>query len=235
MKLLLCILSCVCAVPLYAQKTVDVTAGTASAMSSNFFTVVNGEPIVFAKFKELVAGSPFFRDDWMRGNVILNGAEKQYAGILLKLDLYENEVHYQSLSGAEMIAVTPIQRIILFDTVAEKIFNFINGEFIETNASVHGWYLLLAEGDAMLFKQIRKHLMENKPYNSATVEQSISNTSHYYVLYKRTFTEIKKIRDLPDLFPEKKAPVLDYIKKNNFSGKSDSDFENVINYFNSLH
>src|SRR5262245_50079417 len=103
MKLLLCIVSSVCAVHLYAQKTVDVTAGTASAMSSNFFTVVNGEPIVFAKFKELVNGSPYFRDDWMRGNVVLNGAEKQYAGILLKLDLYENEVHYQSLSGTEMI------------------------------------------------------------------------------------------------------------------------------------
>jgi hypothetical protein len=235
MKSFLCILTCVCAVPLYAQKTVDVTAGTASALSPNFFTVVNGEPIVFAKFKQLIDGSPYFRDEWMKGNVVMNGAEKQYAGILLKLDLYQNEVHYLSLSGVEMIATTPIQKIILFDTTEEKIFNFINGEFIEANSGVHGWYLLLAEGSAMLFKQIKKRLAENKPYNSATIEQSISNSSHYYLLYKGNFTEIKKIRDLPDLLADKKPQVSDYLKNNNTSGKTDSDFENVINYFNSLH
>ncbi|TMI86380.1 MAG: hypothetical protein E6H10_00105 [Bacteroidetes bacterium] len=235
MKFLFWILACVYAVPLYGQKTVDVTAGTASAISPNFFTVVSGEPIVFVKFKQLVDGSPYFRDEWMKGNVVLNGVETQYAGILLKLDLYENEVHYQNLSGVEMIATTRIQRIILFDTAAQKIFNFINGEFIDGRSPVHGWYLLLAEGDAMLFKQIRKHMTENKPYGSATIEQSISNSAHYYILYKEDFNEIKKIRDLPDLLPDKKSQMFDYLKNNNISGKTDSDFENAINYFNSLH
>jgi hypothetical protein len=235
MKLLFLIMSCVSAVHLYAQKSVDVTTGNASAMAPNFFTVVNGEPIVFAKFTQLVSGSPYFRDEWMKGNVVMNGAEKQYAGILLKLDLYQNEVHYQSLSGIEMIAITPIQKAVLFDTVAEQIFNFVNGQFIEASSPVRGWYILLAEGNATLFKQIRKHLTENKPYGSATVEQSISNTVHYYILYKGNFTEVKKIRDLPDLLADKKSETSDYLKNKNVSGKNESDFEDVINYFNSLH
>jgi hypothetical protein len=235
MKLLFLIMSCVSAVHLYAQKSVDVTTGNASAMAPNFFTVVNGEPIVFAKFTQLVSGSPYFRDEWMKGNVVMNGAEKQYAGILLKLDLYQNEVHYQSLSGIEMIAITPIQKVVLFDTVAEQIFNFVNGQFIEASSPVRGWYILLAEGNATLFKQIRKHLTENKPYGSATVEQSISNTVHYYILYKGNFTEVKKIRDLPDLLADKKSETSDYLKNKNVSGKNESDFEDVINYFNSLH
>ena len=235
MKLLFFIIGCVCAVDLYAQKSVDVTTGNASAMSPNFFTVVNGEPVVFAKFTQLVSGTPYFRDDWMRGNVIMNGAEQQYAGILLKLDLYQNEVHYQTLSGAEMIAITPIQKVILFDTASKQIFNFVNGQFIETKSPVRGWYLSLVEGNAMLFKQIRKHLTENKPYGSATVEQSISNTLHYYILYKGNLTEIKRMRDIPDLLPDKKSQISEYLKNNNISGKTDSDFENVINYFNGLH
>ena len=234
-KLLLFIVGWVCAVDLYAQKSVDVTTGNASALAPNFFTVVNGEPIVFAKFTQLVSGSPYFREEWMRGNVVMNGAEKQYAGILLKLDLYQNEVHYKSLSGVEMIAITPIQRVILFDTAAEQIFNFVNGQFIEASSPVRGWYILLTEGNAMLFKQVRKHLTENKPYGSATVEQSISNTFHYYILYKGNFTEVKKIRDLPDLLPDKKSEISEYLKKNNISGKTDSDFEKVINYFNGRH
>jgi hypothetical protein len=103
------------------------------------------------------------------------------------------------------------------------------------SSPVRGWYLLLTEGNAMLFKQIRKHLTENKPYGSATVEQSLSNTFHYYILYKGSFTEIKKIRDLPDLLPDKKLQISEYLKNNNISGKTDSDFENVVTYFNSLH
>ena len=78
-------------------------------------------------------------------------------------------------------------------------------------------------------------MTENKPYGSATIEQSISNSAHYYILYKEDFNEIKKIRDLPDLLPDKKSQMFDYLKNNNISGKTDSDFENAINYFNSLH
>lgn len=234
MKLVFCIVACVSVVALHAQKTVDVTKGTTSALALTFYDAVNGEPIVFAKFVHLVDGSPYFRDEWMKGNVVLNGAEKQFAGILLKLDLYQNEVHYQTLSGVEMIAVTPIQKVILFDTAAQQIFNFVNGQFIEASSPVRGWYILLTEGNAMLFKQIRKDLYEHRPYDSATTEQSISSSTHYYILYKGNFTEIKKLRNLPDLLPEKKSQLSDYLKSNNFSGKSDSDFEKTITYFNSL-
>jgi len=235
MKFLFSVLICVCAIGSYAQKTVDVTTGTTSAMALTFFDAVHGEPIVFAKFVHLVEGSPYFRDEWMKGNVVMNGAETQFAGVLLKLDLYENEVHYQTLSGTEMIAVTPIQKVILFDTAAQQVFTFVNGQFLEASSPVRGWYLLLSEGNAMLFKQIKKYLTERRPYNSATTEQTISNSNHYYVLYKGNLTEIKKIRDVPDLLPEKKSEISDYLKSNNLSGKSDSDFEKVINYFNGLH
>lgn len=235
MKLFSFILACGCAVSSYSQKTVDVPGGTGSALSPNFFTVANGEPIVFVKFKELVEGSPFFRDDWMKGNVVLNGAEKQYAGIFLKLDLHENTVHYQNQKGIEMIATTAIQRVILFDTATQQVFDFINGQFIEARSRVSGWFLLLVNGNTLLFKQLRKHVTENKPYGSATIEQSITTSSHYYVLYNGNFTEVKKIKDLADILPEKKTQIADYIKSKNIAGKSDEDFENVINYFNSLH
>jgi hypothetical protein len=216
-----------------AQRTVDVTTGTVSAMSPSFFNVVGGQPFVFAKFAALVEGTPYFRDEWMKGNVVLN-EEKQYAGIYLKLDLLDNEVHYQDQKGDEMIAVSLIQKLILFDTSAQLVFNFINGPYIQANSRLSGWYQLLAEGKASLFKQIKKIMRENKPYGSATIEQSIISSSHYYVLYNGSFTEIKKIKDLPDILDNKKEDIAQYIKSKNLSGKSDEVFENVINYFNAL-
>jgi len=231
MKFFLFIVLYACSISSSAQKTVDVTTNDINALSTSFFNVVGGEPFVLAKFTKLVEGTPYFKEEWMKGNIIING-EKEYTGIYLKLDLFDNEVHYQDPKGIEMIATGLVQKIILFDTAAQQVFNFVNGVYIQANSRVKGWYQLLVNGKASLFKQINKQLRENKPYGSATIEQSIISSSHYYILYNGIFTEIKKIRDLPGILNDKKEEVVQYIK--NLSGKSDDDFENVINYFNGL-
>lgn len=224
---------CVCVLSLSAQKTVDVTEGNVSAMSPSFFNVVGGEPFVLAKFAKLVEGTPYFKDEWLKGNVILNG-EKQYAGIYLKLDLYDNEVHYRDQKGNEMIATSLIQKLVLFDTATQQVFNFINGSYIQASSRINGWYQLLAEGKTSLFKKIDKQIHENKPYGSATIEQSIISSPHYYILLNGNFIEIKKFKGLPGILGDKKEEIAQYIKNKNLSGKTGEDLENVINYYNGL-
>ena len=206
MKLLIVILLCSSTISLQAQKTVDVTEGNASAMSPSFFSVVGGEPVVFAKFAKIVEGTPYFSDEWMKGNVVMNG-EKQFTGIYLKLDLYNNEVHYRDPKGNELVAITPIQRIILFDSTAQLVFNFVNGEYINANGHLKGWYQLLAEGKASVFKQIEKQMNENKPYGSATIERSVQTTFQYYALYNGNFIQVKKFKEIPDVLSDKKDEV----------------------------
>ncbi len=233
MKLLIAILLCSSTVSLQAQRTVDVADGNASAMSPSFFSVVGGEPVVFAKFAKIVEGTPYFSDEWMKGNVVMNG-EKQFTGVYLKLDLYNNEVHYRDPKGNELIAITPIQRIILFDSTAQLVFSFVNGEYINANGHLRSWYQLLAEGNASVFKQIEKHMNENKPYGSATIERSVQTTFQYYALYNGNFIQLKKFKEIPDVLNDKKDEVSKYTKANNLSGKTDDDYRAVFNYYNGL-
>jgi len=137
-----------------AQRTVDVTEGNVNALSSSFFNVVAGEPFVSAKFAKIVAGTPYFSDEWMKGTVVING-DNQFPGVYLKLDLYNNEVHYRDPKGNELIATTLIKEIILFDSTVQLVFNFINGDYINANTPVRGWYQLLVEGKASIFKKIK--------------------------------------------------------------------------------
>ena len=231
MKFYFFIVLCICGFFSSAQKTVDVTTNSGSAMSTNFFNVVGGEPFVSVKFTRLVEGTPYFKDEWLKGNIILPGG-KEYDGIYLKLDLYDNEVHYRDQKGNEMIATSSIQKIVLFDTVAQEVFSFVNSGFIQADSRLNGWYQSLVGGKASLFKQIKKLMSENKPYGSATIEQSIISSPHYFILYNGNFTEIKKIKDIPGILNDKKEEVVQYIK--NLSGKSNDNFEKVINYFNTL-
>jgi len=233
MKSFFFIALCLCVLFSPAQKTVDVTTGNVNAMSPAFFNVFGGEPFVLAKFTRLVEGSPYFNDNWMKGNVIVNG-ERQYSGIYLKMDLYDNEVHFQDQKGNEMIATTPIQKVLLVDTAAQRVYNFINGEFIQANSHVKGWYQLLSEGKAILLKKFNKQMQEVKPYGSATVEQSIITSSRYYIMYDENFTEIKKIKEIAGILIDKKDEIAQYIKSNNLPGKTDADFISLVNYYNQL-
>lgn len=233
MELLIVILLCSSTILLQAQKTVNVAEGNTSAMSPSFFSVVGGEPVVFAKFAKIVDGTAYFSDEWMKGNVVINGGN-QFSGVYLKLDLYNNEVHYRDLKGNELVAITSIQKLILFDSSSQLIFNFVNGEYINANSHVKGWYQLLADGKASVFKQIKKQMNENKPYGSATIERSVQTSFQYYALYNESFIQVKKFKEIPDILSDKKDEVSKYIGANKLSGKTDDDYMAVFNYYNGL-
>jgi len=219
---------------LAAQRSVDVTEGNVNALSTSFFNIVGGEPFV-VKFTKLVEGSPYFSNEWLKGNVTLDGG-KEFDGIPLRLDLYDNQVHYRNANGVELIASPQIKKLSLFDTAAKQTFNFINGSSIAAKKSSEGWYQVLTNGKASLFKKYEKRLIEDRPYGSATVEQSIMTFSHYYILTNgEDLKEIKKFKDLPDLLNGKKEEVSTYIKDKRLSGKKDDDYRDVVNYFNGLN
>jgi hypothetical protein len=81
MKYFFFILFCLYAGFSSAQKTIDVTTSNVNAMSPSFFNVIGGQPFVSAKFARLVEGTPYFRDEWMKGNVVLNGGRNMPAFI----------------------------------------------------------------------------------------------------------------------------------------------------------
>jgi hypothetical protein len=233
MKLFFIILLCTSTTSMLAQKTVDVTDGNVSALSSSFFNVVAGEPIVSAKFAKIVEGTPYFSDEWMKGTVVINGGQ-QFNGVYLKLDLIDNEVHYRDPKGNELVATTLIKKIILFDSSAQQVFTFVNGEYINANSSIKGWYELLVEGKASAFKLIKKQINETKPYGSATIEQSVRTSFQYYALYNGNYIQVKKFKELPDVLSDKKDEITKYIKDNNLTGKTDNDYRSVFDHYNEL-
>ncbi len=75
---------------------------------------------------------------------------------------------------------------------------------------------------------------EERPYGSATIEQSIRTSFQYYALSNGKFTQVKKFKELPDVLPGKKDEVTQYIKTNNLAGKTDDEYRSVFNYYNGL-
>src|ERR1043165_2921333 len=101
MKLLLSAIMCLMFFFCNAQRTIDVNK-VEETPTRGLFYVVGGTPFSLAKYANVTEGTPYFRDQWMKGIAIVKNGD-QYNNQLLKLDLISNELHYLDSSGQEMI------------------------------------------------------------------------------------------------------------------------------------
>ena len=217
-----------------SQRTVDVDKVGSGAGALNYVYTVGGTPFVTAKFSRVVEGSPFFNEQIMPGAIILSEG-KEYKNILLRLNLLESQVNYISERQVEMIASTPVKEVVLWDTIRKKDYRFIFSTYIESiEKPEKDFYELLQSGKAELYKQHKKSIMESKPYGSATIEQTIRTENRYFILVKRQWIRVKKLKELPMLIADKQKDVQKFISEKKLSGDNQENFEAVIAYYNSL-
>lgn len=208
-----------------AQQRVDVNNENAAAL----FHSIGGEPVVTAKFTRLVEGTPYYKDEWVKGIIITPGG-KEYKDIPVKLDLYHNEVRYMDNKDKEFIASTPIREVMI-DNI-----RFVHSSSLAGTANVKaGWYQVLHAGTATLYKYYKKDLSETKPFNSAVHEQTIKTTPVYYVRHNNALLEIKKLKDAPSILSDHTASLEKFLEKNDRkSDTMDDRFIKLVEYYNSL-
>lgn len=236
MKLLLSALVCLAVIPCSAQRTIDVNKAEVTPTRGLFY-VVGGTPFSMAKYANVTEGSPYFKDEWMKGTVIIKSGD-QYDNQLLKLDLISNELHYLDSTGQEMITTEKVVEVILKDTLSNKRYRFVYSLAIDVPKSekpINGWYELLSMGTANLFCRHQKEIEQTRPYGAATYDEAIKTNNIYFIAYNESFYRIKKIKDIPDILSDKRTELINYINNKDLSGKSESDYSSLIDYYNSLH
>lgn len=219
-----------------AQRVVDVSKENVAIGSHNFYSV-GGEPFVNLKFVSLVEGSPYFRDKWMNATIIMPMG-KEYKDIDVKLNLFDQQLHYKGENDAELVATTPIKSVIISDPSNDARYHFVHSSFIPvtTNQFIKkGWFQLLDSSKASLYKSFSKNISENKPYGSATVEQKMRTSETYLVYFNNTFLEIKKIKDAPKVLGNKEKELEEFLaKKDDKKASMDERIVALVKYYNSL-
>ncbi len=217
------------------QTTVDVNKNApVGGGVTKYVNIVGGTPFVNTKFSTLVEGSPFFKDQIMRGSIISNDG-KEYKNILLRLNLLESRVNYIDEKQTEMIVTTPIKEVILLDTIKNLHYQFVFFKYIETtDKPEEDFYELLQSGKVQLYKQHKKRMIENRPYNSATYEQSIKTDIKYYVLVSGKWIQIRKIKELANQLTDKKTEIEKFISEKKLTKDNEENFKALVVYYNTL-
>ena len=222
-----------CSNAAYTQSTADVNRENISIAANQLFTVA-GQPFVKNKFSKLVEGSPFFNENFMQGAIILSqGREYKYK--LVRLNLLETQVNYIDESGTELVATTPLQEVVLWDTLHKTDHRFVLSYFIEAEkAPEKDFYELLQTGAAQLYKQHKKAMIETQQYGNATYEQKVLTETRYFILHNKKWLRIKKLKDLPETLSDKKKELQQFIATKKLSGDSEENFAAVVGYYNGL-
>ncbi len=206
---LFCLINAFC----FSQKTIDVDK--TQGLPQNSFYSVGGEPFVNVKFVRLVSGSPYFKDEWMKGSGV-SGTGIAYKAGGLKLDLFDNQIHYLDAFGKEMIATSQLKQLVLTDTLTNQSWQFIHSSLFTQAAAIKpGWYLQLASGTASLYQYFSKALSESTPYGSSTTEQRIITKEEFYIYHNNTLQQVKKVNDVFAVLHDKQKELENFSKNNN--------------------
>lgn len=176
-----------------AQQRTDVNS-VDNLAGQGLYYAINGEPFVGSKFSKVVEGSPFFKDEWMKGSITLDKG-KQYHNLSLKVNLLDGTLILLNDKNVEIEITTPIREVVLTDIMNGNTFRFVHSAFICT-AVGKSWYTILDSGKVQLLRNEKRILVENKPYGSATIEQYIRNQPDYYVLSAGRCFKVKNTAEL---------------------------------------
>ncbi len=217
-----------------AQRTADVAEGRPS-LGPSAVVIVNGEPFVNQKYVDLVAGSPYFKDDFLKGKLISKTGQ-EYRDLWVKLDLLGGKVLYKDSAGREMSATTPLKSVVLYLPGGEPAYFMLTASLPLQNGIRDPWVQVLFDGNTPLFKTWAKEITEKKGYGSATTEQSIRTTEHYWVMYHNKLQELGKLKNVPKILGDKEAELEAFLKeKDDERQPMDERFIRLLDYYNYLH
>lgn len=210
----------------------DVQNGFSGMRS--FLNVVNSEPITAPNNPHQLNGSPYFSNEWMKGVVVLSDG-KSYKGEQMRVDLLNTRLFFLNPQGQEKVCVSPVDQVLLLDTVNSQLFNFIHSAALPVHPDLRdsAWLQVIQTGKAQLMKYQKKELVERATYASAP-EDIIKTQTRYYVLQGNRVHKVASFRDLRNIFIDHKTEVDGYISKQQPSWKNEEDIVNLVAYYNSL-
>lgn len=217
-----------------AQRVIDVgTADGLGATDYNANSAVLGQLYTGLKFVRVTAGTPFFKEQFMKA-VLFDDGGGRYRCNAVRINLLDNEINFLGADGREMIASSPVRRIILTDSTSGANYYFIWGwELGPPDKTLERvWFQVMVNDETSLCRQIKKRIHEAPAYGTATVDQDIVSIDAWWLHRNGKLTPVKNWDDLLDQLQDQKAMLTQYIHDHHLKGKSVDDFTQLVTVYN---
>ena len=195
---------------------------------AQFLQDIQGRVITEQTYTDVI-GSPFFNNAFVNGNVVLiNGVKFQ--SVPLKYSSYNDELFFKNPKDESLLSfVVPVKS---FELLGQT---YVNGFPAIDNFTENSFYELIANSSVKLLLKNFKTILENKPYNSASVEKKFEDNKIYYVFRDGKMKRFKPSKkDLMETFADKSSEIDVFLKKEKVDFKNNADLVKVFEYYSSL-
>lgn len=207
--------------------------GSLNMNSANFFLVnlkdVKSESVVNTDAYAGVEGSPFLADNWSYARIMLADGRK-FDSILLKLNLYENKIHFKDENGRERMIAIQVKQIEITDVLSK----WNNAVFVSGyGENANTFYQALTDGKkAGLLKKMNAIIKETKVFN-APVQKSFELQERFFIYAGGTlYQESKNCSSLMSAF-KNDSKVTKFISSNDIKCNKEKDLTKLVEYYNS--
>jgi hypothetical protein len=140
-----------------------------------------------------VAGSPFFRDDWRLGSLVVN-TNRRFDSVRLRLNLLSQEVHFLDRNNNEMALTKGYIKEMLLpaDPTGRFLLRFRNGFPPVDQQDQYSFYQVLAEGKLSLILSRRKIIASQKDAMLEEVKKEYRTYEDYYIYDGKIMDRVRK-------------------------------------------
>lgn len=182
-------------------------------------------PETYAK----IEGSPYLSTEWAYARIKLADSRK-FDSVMVKLDLYENKVHFKDEMGRARMVAIDVWEVEIKD-VSSKWNNarFVSGY----GENKHEFYQVIADGaKAALLKKMNVIVKMTKDFNKPE-KNSFELQNALYIYSKDALYVEKKncLSTVPAFKDDNKITA--FISSNDIKCNKESDMAKLVNYYNS--
>lgn len=202
-----------------------------------FLNDISGRPL-YMRSEVNTVGSTSFYDSYCSADIYTTSG-RIYKHVNVKFDLLQNELRYMSPDGIEMVALTPVSKIVFhflspgIDSTDDII---LTGESDMLNKAGAPVYQQLDTGKANLLVRIELKWRDDTPYGQAGITRIYEkNEKEWWISMNNTFTKVEKNGAFfQKLFADKNTKINSYMNRHSVHFKALSDVRKLIQYYNSL-
>jgi hypothetical protein len=220
--------------PGMAQRVIDVDAADGTGATDKLMKdAVYGQLYDGLKYVRITAGTPFFKEQFMKAQLFDNTGAR-YISNAVRINLMDNQVNFLTSDGHELVATSPVRRVILTDSVTGDKYYFVLGEELNPgDKSLNGtWLQVLVNDETSLCHQMHKTIHEPPSYGTATVDQDILTIDVWFLRINGQLVRFKNWQELQTQLADKKEALDQCIHDHHLKGKSSDDYVQLVQCYN---
>lgn len=222
-------------ISLYAHSQVVINSNSiTSSLSFELLSNTGQNLIVNSNLEPNLEGSPFLREDWQSGYIIMKSGDT-IPSIELRYNVYKDEMHFKAEEKVYSIGIPEKIKILL---LGESPFIYLS--YKDDKIIRKSFFEILNIGKSLLLKHHYYEILPanyNLILNSGNKNKQLLLKKKYYLRTKEeVIVEIDKRGErFISAFGNNGSEIEKYVKDNKLSFKEESDLIQITNFANSLN